>query len=365
MKRIAIYGAGGQGRIFFEVLQRDGVNVDLFIDQFIDIKELSGVPVLRLADVTEKHATTVYISIASDERTGVNLQEILHQDGFCEVIDFLAAINTHPDILTRFFEISSLWMRPDPAAMLNRTELEKVEALLSDDTSRACLQRLINFRQSMTPETYPMPDGQIEYFPSDINLFSGIDRLRFADCGAYNGDTILNILRLDIPIEYVASFEPDPANLSNLVGVIERLSVNNTDTRFFAFNMGIWSRPDILQFNCNGGSSSSINTDANTDGHDVMSVPVTSLDTALYGAAPNFIKMDVEGSEGEALKGCHRLITTYRPVLAICVYHNPHDLWEVPLFIHNNYPWYEMYLRIHSHMGTSTVLYCVPRHNRA
>ncbi len=212
----------------------------------------------------------------------------------------------------------------------------------------------------MSPEHYPVPDGQNEYFPSDIDLFSGIDRLRFADCGAYRGDTVLDVLGLGRPVEYIASFEPDPANLAKLEHAIGHVAPKNPDIRFFVFNMGVWSRPDLLRFNCNSGSSSSIHMGAGEEGRDTMSIPVTSLDIALYGAAPNFIKMDIEGAEGEALKGCRQIIERYNPVMAVCVYHKPRDLWELPLFIQDNYPGYRMYLRLHSHLGTSTVLYCVP-----
>ncbi|HPE80842.1 MAG TPA: hypothetical protein PKZ35_12640 [Gammaproteobacteria bacterium] len=50
-----------------------------------------------------------------------------------------------------------------------------------------------------------------------------------------------------------------------------------------------------------------------------------------------------------------------QPLLAICVYHKPEDLWELPLLISEINPNYDMHLRVHSHMGLSTVLYCVPR----
>jgi len=71
--------------------------------------------------------------------------------------------------------------------------------------------------------------------------------------------------------------------------------------------------------------------------------------------------MDVEGAEAEAIKGSKIIIKTYKPILAICVYHKSGDLWELPILVKNLNPSYSMYLRNHGHMGLETVLYCVDR----
>jgi hypothetical protein len=72
--------------------------------------------------------------------------------------------------------------------------------------------------------------------------------------------------------------------------------------------------------------------------------------------------MDIEGAEIEALCGAKECIRAYAPILTICVYHRPSDLWEIPLLIEEILPdGYDMYLRVHEHMGLSSVLYCLPK----
>ena len=71
----------------------------------------------------------------------------------------------------------------------------------------------------------------------------------------------------------------------------------------------------------------------------------------------SLIKMDIEGREMKALAGAKTLITTYKPKLAICIYHKYEDLWEIPEYIHSLVPEYKFYIRHHGPFYTDTVLY--------
>lgn len=53
------------------------------------------------------------------------------------------------------------------------------------------------------------------------------------------------------------------------------------------------------------------------------------------------------------------IIKNQSPSLAICLYHKPQDLWDLPLLINEINPNYNMYLRIYGSMGLELVLYCV------
>lgn len=58
-----------------------------------------------------------------------------------------------------------------------------------------------------------------------------------------------------------------------------------------------------------------------------------TLDEALCGVKPTLMKFDIEGYEAFALQGGRQIIQNARPVLALCVYHHPFDLWELPLMV--------------------------------
>lgn len=75
----------------------------------------------------------------------------------------------------------------------------------------------------------------------------------------------------------------------------------------------------------------------------------------------DYIKMDIEGSEAQALAGCHRTILKWRPKLAISVYHRFADLWTITNALAQRYPFYDFYLGHHSLYGEETILYATAR----
>ncbi|REK69584.1 hypothetical protein DX130_24085 [Paenibacillus paeoniae] len=48
--------------------------------------------------------------------------------------------------------------------------------------------------------------------------------------------------------------------------------------------------------------------------------------------------MDVEGSELASLYGAKQIISENTPILAICIYHKPEDLFEIPFYILKEFP---------------------------
>ena len=93
-------------------------------------------------------------------------------------------------------------------------------------------------------------------------------------------------------------------------------------------------------------------------------VPVTTLDSELGGSRVSVVKMDIEGSELDALKGACGIIRSQHPKLAVCVYHKQEDLFAIIQYIHSfdtEQHSYKYYLRHHSDQITETVLYAVPK----
>lgn len=83
------------------------------------------------------------------------------------------------------------------------------------------------------------------------------------------------------------------------------------------------------------------------------------LSDILRNNKVTYIKMDIEGSELMALYGAEEIIKKQRPKLAICVYHKPDHLWEIPFYLRNIVLDYKIFLRHHSTLDYETVCYAV------
>lgn len=92
----------------------------------------------------------------------------------------------------------------------------------------------------------------------------------------------------------------------------------------------------------------------------VTAIPVVALDDVCKDEAVTFIKMDIEGSERNALLGSERTIARCKPKLAISIYHKPEDVWELPELILRMNPEYALYVRHYSLTAEDTVLYAIP-----
>jgi hypothetical protein len=70
--------------------------------------------------------------------------------------------------------------------------------------------------------------------------------------------------------------------------------------------------------------------------------------------------MDIEGAELNALHGAEQTIRTFKPKLAISVYHKPNDLAEIPSYLNNLGLGYEFFLDHFTIYGGETVLFANP-----
>ena len=87
------------------------------------------------------------------------------------------------------------------------------------------------------------------------------------------------------------------------------------------------------------------------------------IDELLGNEPVDFIKMDIEGAEINALIGAYKIIQDYRPVLAISVYHKPEHLFQIPMLIRAFMPDYKLYLRHYRECSVSeTICYAIPRY---
>ena len=88
-----------------------------------------------------------------------------------------------------------------------------------------------------------------------------------------------------------------------------------------------------------------------------VQIELTDIDSEVGDDKVTFIKMDIEGAELNALKGACKTILKNRPRLAICIYHKPEDICEIPEYLLSLVPEYRFWIRHYSSNEWETVLY--------
>jgi FkbM family methyltransferase len=137
------------------------------------------------------------------------------------------------------------------------------------------------------------------------------------DCGAYVGSFTLYAATVVGETGTIIAFEPDSQNYNRLLSNIELNGLTNV----VVINKGVWSENRLLRFSNDHLCTSSFMFDGVRES--MTDVPVVSLDNALteIGISNiNFIKMDIEGAEIEAIKGAKKTLSN-NCGLAIASYH--------------------------------------------
>jgi FkbM family methyltransferase len=73
----------------------------------------------------------------------------------------------------------------------------------------------------------------------------------------------------------------------------------------------------------------------------------------------DFIKMDIEGAEINALHGAVVTLKRFKPKLAISLYHKPDDIYTIPMFIDSLKLEYKFYLGHFTIHSEETILYAI------
>lgn len=231
----------------------------------------------------------------------------------------------------------------------HKSMFEAVSSMLEDEFSRETLQAVISYRLAPSKEKLQRIVVSPMYFQRDI--LSPIKDEVFVDGGAYTGDTIINLEKFGGG-EYwkkVYAWEPDEINRSRLIETCKARKYQNIEIIPF----GLWSKKAELHFDQTGDLGSKITEKGS------YTVVVDSIDNVCWKDKVTFIKLDIEGSEMDALRGAEKIIRRDKPRLAISIYHEPQDYYEIPLYIRELVPEYKLYIRHHKFNKNDTVLYAV------
>ena len=227
-------------------------------------------------------------------------------------------------------------------------------ACLTEQKSRQEFAAQIAWRCTLDYDRLPPPDSASEiYFAPDLVRLS--DHEVLVDCGAFDGDSIrLFRDRTAGAFRHIYACEPDAANREALARYIASLPERERDS-VSVLPFAVGASNGRVSFHSSGTAGSRMTTEESVD-----SIECRRLDDLLEGIAPTFIKMDIEGSEPDALSGATATIRAHRPLLAVCAYHKSEHLWTLPALIRAALPEYRISLRRYAEECWETVFYAVP-----
>lgn len=120
------------------------------------------------------------------------------------------------------------------------------------------------------------------------------------DCGANIGLSVLFFKSL-YPDAKVTAFEADPA----IFQILQQNIANNHISDVELINKAVWSSDTTLHFSVEGGDAGRVAVAG--DGN-IVDIPAVSLASILSKQHFDFIKIDIEGAEVEALRDCYDLL---------------------------------------------------------
>ncbi len=341
-ERLAILGAGAEGRRLAEICAKQGIEVAGVYDNDAGKRGLAiGKHRVVPSDAIGSLDRSVPVIIASHRVLGGTL--MLRAMGF-PVAPFALLQVLAPDM----FQPHMFYDGFVDDIFNNRPRYLELAEQLHDEESVRVLDRVLGYRLTLDAALLA------EVIDWDLYGFSGLVEFQddevYVDGGAYDGDSVrMFIDHVHGKYERVLAFEPDPQTFKRLQKNLAALP------RVEPLNYGLHSAKAELRFN-NDGSRGAIISD---DGE--CRINVVGLDEILAGQRVSFIKMNIEGAELDALRGGAESIRRWHPRLAISAYHRPSDLWEVPFAFRKIDPDYRLYLRQHDGGVIETVAYGIPR----
>jgi FkbM family methyltransferase len=326
MNKIVIVGCSVLGRHILDGLRKQGITPLAFAIDNPIISFVDDLPVVSIGYAISEYSDALFI--VSLFQGSKMLDRLRMAD--VNAVPFANYARAHPDGLLPFAALDVENTLPYDGMKLF-SDMESVNEYLGQ----------VNWRTSLDRKVLPpFHDIQEIYFPEDLFTLSDDDVL--LDCGAYDGDTV-SLFRKHSNGRVIA-IEPDPQNF-------DELKSNHPDV--IAYNCAVGAIRQQLTFNAGHGASSSFGGSS--------LVECVTIDELLHGQKVTFIKMDIEGAELDALKGASETIVLQLPILAICLYHKPDDILEIPQYILSLSDKYNLYLRRYAEDCWEEILYALPR----
>lgn len=278
------------------------------------LTSLDGLQVIPLRRFGEVRGKIPLVFINNADTFSLKVWEYFAKSGFTPVHirDMSYADAVYGLITSHLSDISDVWEWLDESDGSREGYLAYIEGRLSSNMSR-----------------YRCADEQQYFYAPFLPKAGDI----VIDGGAFDGATAADFVSLGCR---VYSFELDSENFPKVLGASKKYG-------FTAENMGLSARRTSMRYVHSGGASRVYGATSDGDVGSLIDIDTYVREKGLPRV--DFIKLDVEGSEPDALCGAMGTISRWKPRMAVCMYHREGDIWGLAKYIKSVRPDYEFSFR--------------------
>lgn len=347
--QIYLYGGGYTGKVIIGLFSQNGMKINAVIDddEGLQGEKVLGIPVISFQEFYHIYQETNNISIVLTCIYGKAILKklsIFPELKIYELFDWYNEIIGYDKWISQMSDKQELSVLKQEWGLLEKKWADKESIKILDGILKYLNTKDLNDILEICTE-------EEQYFIPEV-LEAIKFPLHIVDGGAYRGELLHSVVQNDLRLEKWYCFEPDSENYTLLE---KQASRNGLGEKQVCVKKGLWSKSSKLYFKGGNATGSRIVPYETSDFAEVV-----SIDEFLGEKKCNFIKMDIEGSELQALRGGMNVIKRERPILAVCIYHSIKDYWEIPKFLMQELENYQYYVRHHALICNETVLYAIP-----
>lgn len=339
-RRLVLYGAGSLGKMAVDIMKHTDRYPVYIVDKMAQ-GQIGNLVIRRLNELSEdiKENALFLVTICTVPFNSV--KEELISDGIRHIMPFYTyAYRVFPRWLSNGWFVSQI--TPEI-----KNKILIISGLLAHDTyslhhyMQFCWWKLRG--REMVYEDCPVLSGR-KYFAAPCMPDMGSGEF-LIDCGCHVGITIKQFMQAAKgKFRGVLAFEPDLYNL-------EKAKKNIADSRV------TFDKRAVAMVTGTSGFMPELGFASKLEKQGKQTVRTVALDE--LNISPTIIKIHVEGSEYEVMKGAVNTIKRCRPILMVFADHTVEGLYEIPAFV-QELKSYHLFFYLHDYCGNSAVFYMIP-----
>lgn len=240
-----------------------------------------------------------------------------------------------------FFIFHFLNIKPYDVKYANKISYAK--SLLTDDYSKEVFDGLIKYNIDKTPMNEALIDKFPENYCPNVPLKAGDIMIN----GGISSDLSLTFKVAETVGAQgeIIGFDPNIKIIEQINKEIEQSGFKNIKT----YAVGLWNKNCYKDLYIKDDIDASLVYRKNDGSY----LPATLVALDKFIVKENikridFITLDVEGAEMQALKGAETILFTQKPNLAISIHHRPTDAFEIIEYLNKLNCGYKFWLGYHS-----------------